>query len=226
MKSISFQVIDGVDKGRTFLDLELPVTIGREEGNAVRLNDDRVSRFHAKIQEDHDELVLTDLDSTNGTRVNGEPIQLRLLRVGDRINVGRSTLVFGTLEEIAEEARRLDVDVGRQTVASDEGTGGQTDLQPSEFGAGASGEVEVFDHPPPSLPRRLSPAQAAQLSELIDFLHRALANATATVHMPLGSEEAKLTFSGWQQIQAIQSVLAQYSRAIAEPGAEDPPGEG
>lgn len=224
MKSISFQVIDGVDKGRTFLDLELPVTIGREEGNAVRLNDDRVSRFHAKIQEDHDELVLTDLDSTNGTRVNGEPIQLRLLRVGDRINVGRSTLVFGTLNQIAEEARRVDVD--RQTVAVDELAGEQTDLAPKDFGAGASGEVDVFDHPPPALPRRLSPAQAAQLSELIDFLHRALANATATVHMPLGSEEAKLTFSGWQQIQAIQSVLSQYSRSIAEPGAEAPPDEG
>lgn len=220
MNLVSFQVIDGVDKGRTFLDLELPVTIGREEGNAIRLNDDRVSRFHAKIQEDHEELVLTDLDSTNGTRVNGEPIQLRLLRFGDRINVGRSTLVYGTFEQIAEQARRLEVDDDRQTVAAaEEVIGEQTDVGPKDFDFGTSEEVDVFDQPPPPLPKRLSPAQAAQISELIDFLHRALANATGTVHIAVGSDEAKLPFSGWQQIQAIQSILSHYSRSIAEPGS-------
>ena len=37
---------------RVYEDLETPITIGREEGNAIQLNDDRVSRFHVKIQED------------------------------------------------------------------------------------------------------------------------------------------------------------------------------
>ena len=52
MKTLTFQVIEGVDKGRIFRDLPIPVTIGREEGNLLRLNDERVSRFHAKLQED------------------------------------------------------------------------------------------------------------------------------------------------------------------------------
>ena len=80
MKTVTLQVVEGVDKGRVYRDLEVPVTIGREEGNVLRLNDERVSRFHAKIQFDNDDVILTDLDSTNGTRINGNTIQIRRLR--------------------------------------------------------------------------------------------------------------------------------------------------
>src|SRR4029079_19741819 len=101
MKTLTFQVVEGVDKGRIFRDLPIPVTIGREEGNILRLNDERVSRFHAKVQQEDGDVILTDLESTNGKRVNGAPIQIRRLRPGDQVNVGRSMLLFGTLEEIA-----------------------------------------------------------------------------------------------------------------------------
>src|SRR5829696_1976187 len=96
MKTLTFQVIEGVDKGRIFRDLPIPVTIGREEGNLLRLNDERVSRFHAKVQQEDGDVIITDLESTNGTRV-----QIRRLRPGDQISLGRSMLLFGTLEEIA-----------------------------------------------------------------------------------------------------------------------------
>ncbi len=86
---LTIRILDGADRGRVYENLPTPVTIGREEGNTIQLNDDRVSRFHVKIQEDHDKLVLTDLESTNGTKVNGEDIQLRILRYGDMISVGR-----------------------------------------------------------------------------------------------------------------------------------------
>ena len=46
-------------------------------------------------------LVLTDLESTNGTRVNGEDVQLRILRYGDVISLGRSVLLYGTREQTA-----------------------------------------------------------------------------------------------------------------------------
>src|SRR5437868_8702241 len=104
MTSVTSQVLEGVDKGRVFRNLPVPVTIGREEGNLLRLNDERISRYHAKVQQDQEDVILTDLDSTNGTRVNGSPVQIRRLRPGDQISVGRSMLLFGTLEEIA--ARR------------------------------------------------------------------------------------------------------------------------
>ena len=85
MVTITLRAIDGADRGRVFGDLSLPVTIGREEGNSIQLNDERISRYHVKIQEDQDKLILTDLESTNGTKVNGEDVQLRILRYGDVI---------------------------------------------------------------------------------------------------------------------------------------------
>src|SRR5207244_5508422 len=59
--AVTFQVLEGIDKGRVFRDLPTPLTIGREEGNILRLNDERVSRFHAKVQIDSEDFILTDL---------------------------------------------------------------------------------------------------------------------------------------------------------------------
>src|ERR1700747_3520505 len=101
MAKVTFQVLDGIDKGRVFRELPTPVTIGREEGNMLRLNDERVSRFHAKVQQDGDDVILTDLESTNGTRVNGNVVQIRRLRFGDCVCMGRSVLRFGSEKEIA-----------------------------------------------------------------------------------------------------------------------------
>src|SRR4051812_29049881 len=107
MPPVTFQVLEGIDKGRVFRELPTPVTIGREEGNVLRLNDERVSRFHAKVQFDNNEVILTDLESTNGTRVNGNVIQIRRLRPGDRVGVGRSLLLFGSEPEIAARLATL-----------------------------------------------------------------------------------------------------------------------
>src|SRR6516164_9250863 len=107
MPTVTFQVLEGIDKGRIFRELPTPVTIGREEGNLLRLNDERVSRFHAKVQFDNGEIILTDLESTNGTRVNGNVIQIRRLRAGDRIGLGRSLLLFGSEKEISERIAAL-----------------------------------------------------------------------------------------------------------------------
>src|SRR6202047_407125 len=101
MPPITFPVPEGISKGRVFRDLSTPVTIGREEGNLLRLNDERVSRFHARVQFDNGEMILTDLESTNGTRVNGTVVQIRRLRPGDRVGIGRSLLLFGSEAEIS-----------------------------------------------------------------------------------------------------------------------------
>ena len=105
--TITLRVLDGADRGQVFSLDSAPITIGREEGNSIQLNDERISRFHVKIQQDHDDLVLTDLESTNGTKVNGEEVQLRILRHGDMVTLGRSTLIFGTRSEINQRFGRL-----------------------------------------------------------------------------------------------------------------------
>jgi len=42
---ITLRVLDGADRGRTFAEVPTPLTIGREEGNPIQLNDERISRF-------------------------------------------------------------------------------------------------------------------------------------------------------------------------------------
>jgi pSer/pThr/pTyr-binding forkhead associated (FHA) protein len=222
VRNVCFQVIEGADKGRRFAGLELPITIGREDGNVIRLSDDRVSRFHVKIQEDQGQMVLMDLDSTNGTRVNGETVQLRLLRPGDRINVGRSTLVYGTTDQIrslfikpADEA-----DSGA-TVAPDRL---EESIEPSgsddPFELESKSAVDVFTADPPPIPSRMSPAQAARMAELMEFLHGVLSDAAGEVQIPLQSSEARLPLMAWQKIQALQSILSRYCRQISDPNGE------
>jgi hypothetical protein len=70
------------------------VTIGRSTSSDVVLDDSNVSRAHAEIRPEGDGWLVVDLDSTNGTRVNGSPIRQRRLSDGDQIAVGSSTLRF------------------------------------------------------------------------------------------------------------------------------------
>jgi len=68
------------------------LTIGRAPDNDVVLDDHRVSRHHARLQARRGMLILTDLDSANGSRVNGVAISEVALGAGDRIELG--TTVF------------------------------------------------------------------------------------------------------------------------------------
>ena len=69
------------------------ILFGREEG--IPLHDQRISRRHAQIQDIGGEYMLTDLNSTNGTYVNGQRIiQPKLLQHGDTIRFGDTILVL------------------------------------------------------------------------------------------------------------------------------------
>jgi hypothetical protein len=64
------------------------VTIGREHGNAIVVEDPVVSRAHAAITAVGNDYILEDLGSVNGTLVNGTPVQRRILQHGDVIALG------------------------------------------------------------------------------------------------------------------------------------------
>lgn len=68
--------------------------VGRGQGAAVRLADTSVSRQHIDVYFDGRVAIVHDLGSTNGTTVNGSPVQTWQLADGDVIAVGQSTLVF------------------------------------------------------------------------------------------------------------------------------------
>ena len=73
---------------------EEPVVIGRMPECGVVLADPNVSRRHAEVRRVGDAVVVNDLGSTNGTRVNGVPIREQHLASGDEITVGSTTLVL------------------------------------------------------------------------------------------------------------------------------------
>jgi pSer/pThr/pTyr-binding forkhead associated (FHA) protein len=70
-------------------------TIGRSTGADFIVEAPLVSRVHCRVTAGADELEVADLDSTNGTFVNGERVvQRRTLRIGDRLGVGRVELLI------------------------------------------------------------------------------------------------------------------------------------
>jgi hypothetical protein len=75
--------------------IEGPVLqIGRAPGCDIVLDDRNVSRRHAEIRRRGPVVVLVDLDSTNGTIVNGRRVREHPLADGDRITLGNSRLTF------------------------------------------------------------------------------------------------------------------------------------
>jgi catechol 2,3-dioxygenase-like lactoylglutathione lyase family enzyme len=73
-----------------------PITIGRLPESTVVVSDPNASRRHAEIRRSGNDVVVVDLGSTNGTRVNGAPVHERVLEDGDEIVIGTTFLRFET----------------------------------------------------------------------------------------------------------------------------------
>ncbi|MCP5105391.1 MAG: FHA domain-containing protein, partial [bacterium] len=107
--TIGFTVIHGneVDFGKHFNFSSSPILIGREKANSVSLEDEKVSKVHCEVliiqNRQLEQVVIKDLDSTNGTYVNGEPVKHAVLKSGDKIDIGDTVLRFNYKDEIEEE---------------------------------------------------------------------------------------------------------------------------
>src|SRR5688572_25612562 len=69
-----------------------PITVGRHPTNLVVLSDGMASRYHCVIEKGPEGLRVRDLDSSNGTRVNGQVVKTWRLGDGDVVQIGKSTL--------------------------------------------------------------------------------------------------------------------------------------
>jgi len=222
MALITLRVLHGADRGRVFQQMATPVTIGREEGNTIQLNDDRISRYHLKLQDDRDKIVLTDLESTNGTKVNGEDIQVRIVRDGDMISLGKSLLLIGSHSDID---RRI-AEIAARLPAEGEGQAKRMRERLERIEAHQSDVIEdmgrvrspLLPGGPPPLPGRLGPAQTAELAELLDYVQAVLREATEGATMRPGNEVVELDFAHWQSVLDLQARLAELLRGIGEPG--------
>ena len=89
-------------------------SIGRGANNDIRLADISVSSNHAQINVTPNEylrfindIVLTDLQSTNGTRINGQTVKIQKLNNGDEIQVGRVTFRLDVEQQEDVDSTRI-----------------------------------------------------------------------------------------------------------------------
>ena len=99
----SFFVIRGRDQGKRF-DIKDPVLrLGRDTSNEIQLHDTEISRKHAELRHTGDSFSLVDLKSSNGTFVNTKQVEMADLRSGDRVQLGRTLMIFTGPDETGED---------------------------------------------------------------------------------------------------------------------------
>jgi Nif-specific regulatory protein len=88
-------VIAGAEPGKEFgLPADGEFKIGRLPGLGITLVDPKASREHCRLFKQSTGWTIEDLDSRNGTTVNGARVKKRLLELGDRIRVGQTEFEF------------------------------------------------------------------------------------------------------------------------------------
>lgn len=96
-------VLAGSNVGETFRIEEGETVLGRGQAVTVRLNDDGVSRKHARLHQVAGEVLIEDLKSANGTLVNGVAVTLQSLHDGDKIRLGSTTILKFTYNDRLDE---------------------------------------------------------------------------------------------------------------------------
>jgi two-component system cell cycle response regulator len=96
-------VLAGESLGGMFRIEQPEVVIGRAVDTDIRLRDGGVSRRHARIVLNQGALCIEDLDSANGTLLNGDRIKRAVLRDGDHIQMGSTTILKFTFSDELEE---------------------------------------------------------------------------------------------------------------------------
>lgn len=85
-------VTKGLDKGKSIKVSDTPFTIGRGEDADLSLSDDSISRIHSTIIYENGKLYITDMESKNGTYLNGKRIMKEEMKNGDILRIGDTTI--------------------------------------------------------------------------------------------------------------------------------------
>ncbi len=111
MAKATLLVLQGVDQGKRATIGPQTVSLGRGPQNTLRILDTEVSRNHAEILYADGTWTLHDLESSNGSFVNGQSIRSYALRTGDQLQIGRTIMLFSdsTSNETSQIADRIDL---------------------------------------------------------------------------------------------------------------------
>ncbi|HOX46816.1 MAG TPA: GGDEF domain-containing protein [Myxococcota bacterium] len=104
-RQASLIVISGASAGKMFKVASEALTIGRGKDCEIMLAEEGISRNHCRIEPDgHGNVAIVDLNSTNGTFFNGNRITRHLLRDGDKVQVGSTTILKFSFQDSLEES--------------------------------------------------------------------------------------------------------------------------
>jgi hypothetical protein len=144
------------------------------------------------------------------------------LKPGDVITIGRSVLVYGSREEIAQRLAQL-----RGAEVAEGVTMSTEDIDQDSGSISLDFELNFTDDPdaqhllhtlmPPELPTALSPGQVAQLSELLMYLHLRVRGLLESGKSKEKKDQVVLEMRHWQNLIDLQDRLAGYLREIGEP---------
>ncbi len=99
---------------------DLEVTFGRSRGATIMVDHDKVSRIHARLRRTGPVIEIEDLDSRNGTRVNGERVEgVTRVRAGDEITIGPATAVVGYSSTLQRGSTVADAATGEARLAAE-----------------------------------------------------------------------------------------------------------
>jgi pSer/pThr/pTyr-binding forkhead associated (FHA) protein len=103
MADLILEIVEGDDAGRQ-TPLEGSIEIGREASTGLPIDDEQASRRHTRVTAEGDHALVEDLGSTNGTYLNGQPIEgQRTLRPGDRLRVGLTIFELRTAADVQRQ---------------------------------------------------------------------------------------------------------------------------
>jgi diguanylate cyclase (GGDEF)-like protein len=97
-------VLAGSNVGEMYKIEDAETVIGRATNADIRLNDDGISRRHARVFQDSGDVLIEDLHSANGTLVNGSTIERHVLHDGDKIRLGSTTILKFTYNDHLDES--------------------------------------------------------------------------------------------------------------------------
>jgi len=147
---------------------------------------------------------------------------VRVLRYGDVIAMGRTVLLYGAPHEIAARLaslRGVDLSAGVPPDSEELDSHAAAFSLEAELDWGQDVDARATLHTllPPELPNSLSPGQAAQVSELLQYLHLRIRGLIQSVKAAPRSEQVVLEARQWQNLVDLQARLAGYLRSIGEP---------
>lgn len=227
-------------KGEVALN-DLPLLIGRNRTAGLPINHQLVSRNHCEIYELGGALVVRDLGSANGTRINDEPIDEEVLRPGDWLTVGPLTFeaqydypdeIVPDLEELQLEADSVDDElffdevqtITEEPEESEESAESVVELQPT---AAKKSSAAALAKPPPVFEddAPLATAESTQsavdlvLDDLLDDEEETVTKPRSRTQQPPEILEVQLEDAMDSTLELSDSVL---EAGLVEDDASDP----